>query len=145
MQRKSFFAACHSGKLKLAFTSPDVISTSLKTIQLAEFHSSSVIRIFPQKTSLAHQEKLKTKFTSPMAKSIIHGLLDTTFFARCLWSSIAKERQVGSETGTLLGPGRVEWGSNQGAAWYPNTAIYMECSGLKPHPQPTNQKIYIFY
>ena len=31
VQRKSFlFTACHSGKLKLAFTSPDVISTSCK-------------------------------------------------------------------------------------------------------------------
>ena len=31
VQRKSFlFTACHSGKLKLAFTSPDVTSTSCK-------------------------------------------------------------------------------------------------------------------
>ena len=28
VQRKSFFTACHSGKLKLAFTDPNVISTS---------------------------------------------------------------------------------------------------------------------
>ena len=30
VQRKSFLTACHLGKLKLAFTSPDVISTSQK-------------------------------------------------------------------------------------------------------------------
>ena len=81
-----------------------------------------------------------------MAKSITHGLSDTTFFARYLWSSIAKERQVGSETGTLLGLGRVEWGSNQEAAKYdPHSVICMECLCLKPHPQPTNQKIYTSY
>ena len=31
VQRKSFFTACHSGKLKLAFTSPDIIATSPKS------------------------------------------------------------------------------------------------------------------
>ena len=39
---------CHSGKLKVAFTSPDVISTSPKTF------CSSVIQI-PHKTSLARR------------------------------------------------------------------------------------------
>ena len=29
--KKIIFTACHSGKLKLAFTSPDVISTSPKS------------------------------------------------------------------------------------------------------------------
>ena len=29
-EKKIIFTACHSGKLKLAFTSPDVISTSPK-------------------------------------------------------------------------------------------------------------------
>ena len=29
--KKIIFIACHSGKLKLAFTSPDIISTSPKT------------------------------------------------------------------------------------------------------------------
>ena len=30
--KKIIFAACHSGKLKLAFTSPEVISTSPKNV-----------------------------------------------------------------------------------------------------------------
>ena len=35
VQRKTIFTACHSGKLKLAFTSPDVISTSPKSFSLS--------------------------------------------------------------------------------------------------------------
>ena len=52
--KKVIFKACHSGKLKLAYTSPNVISTSPKNIfdEQNWFHSSSVICI-PQKTSLA--------------------------------------------------------------------------------------------
>ena len=46
--KEIIFTACHSGKLKLAFTSPDVISTSPKNFL------SSVIQI-PHKTSLARQ------------------------------------------------------------------------------------------
>ena len=44
--KKITFTAYHSGKLKLAFTSPDVISTSPKNV--------SVIQI-PHKTSLARR------------------------------------------------------------------------------------------
>ena len=52
--KKIIFTACHSGKLKLAFTSPDVILTSPKNFFDKQnwFHSSSVLWI-PQKTSLA--------------------------------------------------------------------------------------------
>ena len=52
--KKIIFTACHLGKLKLAFTSPDVISTSPKNFLTSriDFSSSSVIGI-PQKTSLA--------------------------------------------------------------------------------------------
>ena len=77
--KKIIFTACHSGKLKLAFTSPDVISTGPKNF------CSSVIQI-PHKTSLARRTShLKTEFTSPIAKSTSPGLSDSTFFAR--WSS----------------------------------------------------------
>ena len=34
--KKIIFTACHSGKLKLAFTSPDVISTSPKNFSLSK-------------------------------------------------------------------------------------------------------------
>ena len=46
--KKIIFTACHSGKLKLALTSPDVISTSPKNFLTS---SSSVIRI-PKKNHL---------------------------------------------------------------------------------------------
>ena len=53
--KKIVFTACHSSKLKLAFTSPDVISTSHKNFLTSNwFHSSSVIQI-PQKTSLSRR------------------------------------------------------------------------------------------
>ena len=48
--KKIIFTACHPGKLKLAFTSPDVKLFDEQNL----FHSSSVIRI-SQKTSLARR------------------------------------------------------------------------------------------
>ena len=52
--KKIIFTACHSGKLKLAVTSPDVISTSPKNFLTSSDFTVLVIRI-PQKTSLAHR------------------------------------------------------------------------------------------
>ena len=40
VERKSFFPACHSGKLKLAFTSPNVISTSPKSFLTSRIDST---------------------------------------------------------------------------------------------------------
>ena len=39
--KKIIFTACHSGKLKLAFTSPDVISTSPKNVLFFCYSNSS--------------------------------------------------------------------------------------------------------
>ena len=39
--KKIIFTACPSGKLKLAFTSPDVISTSPKNVLLFCYSNSS--------------------------------------------------------------------------------------------------------
>ena len=39
--KKMIFTACHSGKLKLAFTSPDVISTSPKNFLFVCYSNSS--------------------------------------------------------------------------------------------------------
>ena len=51
--KKIVFTACHSGKLKPAFTSPDVISTSPKN-----FLTTTISGIWiPQKTSLAHRAR----------------------------------------------------------------------------------------
>ena len=42
--KKVIFTACHLGKLKLTFTSPNIISTSPKKVLMSDgFHSSSVI------------------------------------------------------------------------------------------------------
>ena len=60
--KKVSFTACHSGKLKLAFTSTNVISTSPKNFLMGPLG------------------KLRTKITSLIAKSISPGLSDTTFF-----------------------------------------------------------------
>ena len=67
----------------ITFTSPNIISTSPKSVWWADwFHSSSVIWI-PQKTSLHLLGKLRTEFSSPIGKSTGPGLSDTTFFTRC--------------------------------------------------------------
>ena len=66
--KKIIFTACHSGMLKLAFTSPKTFLTGR-----IDFTVLLLIRI-PQKGSA---------FTSLIAKSTSPGLLDTTFFARC--------------------------------------------------------------
>ena len=67
--KKVIFTACHQGKLKLAFASPNIISTSPQNFGWAEFIPLG---------------KLRTQFTGPIAKSTSPGLSDTTFFAR--WS-----------------------------------------------------------
>ena len=75
--KKIIFTACHSGKLRLAFTSPDVISTSPKNFLTSRIDLKVLLLFeFLKKTSLA-------EFTSPIAKSTSPGLSDTTFFARC--------------------------------------------------------------
>ena len=67
--KKIIFTACHSGKLNLTFTSPDVISTSPKSFLRSRFfcYSNSSKKI----TCLSG--KLKTEFTRPIAKSTILG------------------------------------------------------------------------
>ena len=52
--KKIIFTACHSGKLKLAFTSPDVISTSPKNFLTSRIDFTVLLLFeFLQKTSLA--------------------------------------------------------------------------------------------
>ena len=78
--KKVSFTACHSGKLQLACTSPQVISTSPKTLISRIDYNPSVIGICP-KNSTCVSSKLRTKITSPIAKSTSPGLSDTTFFS----------------------------------------------------------------
>ena len=86
--KKIIFTACHSGKLKLAFTSPDVISTSPKSFWRAELISQFFCYLNSSKNITCPSGKLKTEFTSPVAKSTSPELSETTFFARCLHNYI---------------------------------------------------------
>ena len=83
--KKIIFTACHSGKLKLAFTSPDVIWTSPKSFLTSRI-DFTVLPLFELlKNNTCPSGKLKTEFTTPIAKSTSPGLSDTTFFA--LWGT----------------------------------------------------------
>ena len=72
------FTTCHLGKLKLAFTSPDVISTSLKGFLRCRI-DFTVLLLF----EFIKKHHLRTEFSSPKTKSTSPGLSDTTFFAHC--------------------------------------------------------------
>ena len=63
--KKVSFTACHSGKLKLAFTSPNIISTGPKHVLMVRIDFT----IPSSKNFTSPSGKLRTKFTSPIAKS----------------------------------------------------------------------------
>ena len=94
--KKIIFTACLSGKLKLEFTSPDIISNSPKPFWRAELISQFFCYSNSSKSITCPSGKLKTKFTCPIAKSTSPGLSDTTFFARWLtwWSYISQSWEV---------------------------------------------------
>ena len=83
--KKVIFKSCHSGKLKLEYTSPNVISTSPKNILMSRIHFTVLLQFeFLKKLhSPIGQVKNKILFTSPIAKSISPALSDSTFFAFC--------------------------------------------------------------
>ena len=80
--KKVIFTACHSGKLKLTFTSPNIISTSPKNVLMSRLTSKFFCNLNSSKKVTCPSGKLITEFTSPIAKFTSPGLLDTTFFAR---------------------------------------------------------------
>ena len=82
--KKVIFTAFHSGKLKLTFTSPNIISTSPKNVLMSRLISQFFCNLNSSKKFTCPLGKLITKFTSPIAKSTSPGLSDTTFFARCV-------------------------------------------------------------
>ena len=82
--KKVIFTAFHSGKLKLTFTSPNIISTSPKNVLMSRLISQFFCNLNSSKKFTCPLGKLTTEFTSPIAKSTSPGLLDTTFFARWL-------------------------------------------------------------
>ena len=81
--KKVIFTTCHSGKLKLTFTSPNIISTSPKNVLTSRLISQFFCNLNSSKNFTCPSGKLITEFTSPIAKSNCPRLLDTTFFTRC--------------------------------------------------------------
>ena len=75
-EKKIIFAACHSGKLKLTFTNPNIISTSPKNVLMSRLISQFFCNLNSSKNFTCTSGKLIAESTSP-------GLSDTTFFARC--------------------------------------------------------------
>ena len=91
--KKINFTACHSGKLKLAFTGQTSFQLAPKAFWREELISPFFCYSNSSKNITFRSGKLKTEFTSPIAKSTSPiakstspGLSDTTFFARYLHS-----------------------------------------------------------
>ena len=80
--KKVIFTACHSDKLKLTSTGPNIISTSPKNVLISRLISQFFCNLNSSKNFTCPSGKLITEFTSPIAKSTSPGLSDTTFFAR---------------------------------------------------------------
>ena len=81
--KKVIFKACHSGKLKLAYTEAQMSFQLTRTLWWAELISQFFCNLNSSKNSTWPSGELRTEFTSPITKSTIPGLSDTTFFARC--------------------------------------------------------------
>ena len=82
--KKIIFTACPLGKLKLAVTSPNVISASPKSFLTSRIDFTVLLLFeFLKKYITCPSGKLKIELTSPITKSTSPGLSDTTFFARC--------------------------------------------------------------
>ena len=80
--KKVIFTACHSGRLKLTITSPNIISTSPQNVWWAGLILQFFCNLNSSKNLTCPSGQLKTEFTSLIAKSTSPGLLDATFFAR---------------------------------------------------------------
>ena len=89
VQRKSFFTACHSGKLKLTFTSPNIISTIPHNVLMSRLISQFFCNLNSSTNVTCPSGKLRTEFTNLIAKSTSPGLWDTTFFACCYLHNIS--------------------------------------------------------
>ena len=75
--KENHFYSCHSSKLKLAFTSPYLISTSPKNFLTRRIDFIVLLLFEFLKNITCPLDKLKTEFTSPIAKSTSPGLSDT--------------------------------------------------------------------
>ena len=89
--KESHFTACHLGKLKLTFTSPNIISASPKNVLTSRLISQFFCNLNSSKKFTYPSGKIITEFTSPIANSTSPGLSDTTFFARCNSSTLTSQ------------------------------------------------------
>ena len=80
--KKVIFTACHSGRLKLTISSPNIISTSPQNVWWAGLILQFFCNLKSSKKLTCPSGQLKTEFTSLIAKSTSPGLLDATFFVR---------------------------------------------------------------
>ena len=78
--KKVVFIACHSGKLKLTFTIPNIISTSPKNVLMSRLISQFFCNLNSSNNFTCTSGKLITEFTSPIAKSTSHRLLHGHYF-----------------------------------------------------------------
>ena len=128
--KKVIFTACQSGKLKLAFTCPSVISTSPQIFWWAELTSHFFCKLNSSKYFTCPLGKLRTEFTSPIAKSTSPGLSDTTFFVHCFNNLYAPQgwggRGVG--VGNMIFKAFLGWGGG----WV-RERIWMGVSEVKFH------------
>ena len=79
--KKVTFTTCHLGKLKLTFTSPNIISTGPKNVLMSRLISQFLCNLDSSKNFTCLSGKLITEFTSPIAQPTGPGLSNTTFFA----------------------------------------------------------------
>ena len=86
--KKVIFTACHSGKLKLTFTSPNVISTSPKNVLMSRLISQFFCNLNSSKKFTCQSGKLITEFTSLIAKSTSTGAIGHYFL--CMMESYNK-------------------------------------------------------
>ena len=76
--KKVIFQVCHSGKLKLAYTSSNVISTSPKNILMSRIDSQCLYNLNSSKNFTCPSGKLRTKLTNPVEKFTSPGLSEST-------------------------------------------------------------------
>ena len=80
--KKSILTACHSGKLKLAFTSPNVISTSPKSFLTSRIDLTVLLQFEFLKKHHLPIGQVKNRIHQPKTRIHQPWLSDTTFFAR---------------------------------------------------------------
>ena len=160
--KKIIFIACHSGKLKLAFTNLDVISTSPKAFWPAELISQFFCYSNSSKNINCPSGKLITEFTSLTTKSTSPGLSDTPFFAHWrenntyLWTTfvsptrliaiLIKKRRRSVFMGSLIttAKGKSKVSTKDCSFYHPHHAIttLVQCS-IPPNKKRHTSELWI--